>query len=48
MKEAKLVCFPTKRNYLAKTLFNDISNAVKLKTGKVSFTFPPFTQNMKK
>ena len=48
MKEAKFVCFPTKRNYFAKTLFNDISNAVKLKTGKVSFTFPPFSQNMKK
>ena len=48
MKEAKFVCFSTKRNYFAKTLFKDISNAVKLKTGKTSFKFPSFSQNMKK
>ena len=48
MKKAKFVCFPIKRNYFAKTLFNDISNSVKLKTGKTSFTFPRFSQNMKK
>ena len=48
MKKAKFVCFPIKRNYFAKTLFNDISNSVKLKTGKTSFTFPRLSQNMKK
>ena len=48
MKEAKFLCFPTKRNYFATTSFNDNSNAVKPKTGKTTFTFPPFSKNMKK
>ena len=47
-ERGKICRFPTKRNYFAKTLFNVFGNAVKLKTGKKSFTFPPFSQNLKK